>query len=64
LHGIREPDGLGQIPRSTISFHLKHPWKLRKSFNDTELKLYEDFADEGMRRYYASIYKLCQKDRI
>ncbi|KAL3921395.1 MAG: hypothetical protein SGILL_002769 [Bacillariaceae sp.] len=63
-YGIKEPDEMGQIPRSTVSFHLKNPFELRKSFKPNKLREFEDFIDDGMRRYFASIYKLCEELEI
>lgn len=44
-HGIAWKEGLGQISRSSVSFHLKNP-------SATSL-------DRGMRRYHVILYSLC-----
>lgn len=48
--GIPQPEGLGQISKSSVSFHLK-PIK-ENGRNDLP-------PDKGMRRYHAILYGLC-----
>jgi hypothetical protein len=50
MHGIASKEELGQISETSVSFHLKD--------HNKKGSLY---ADDGLRRYHAILYGLCDK---
>lgn len=55
-HGIASSEGLGQISETSVSFHLKHDQG--KASRRIRMRIAQ-LPDDGMRRYHAIIYNLC-----